>query len=108
MRDHRIRHLPVLDAGRLVGVVSDRDLHLIETLQDVDPEKVKVDEAMSTDPFVIDRRRALLDVVCEMVDHKYGSAIVVDGDRVIGVFTVVDALRLLSDLLQRGRTREAA
>lgn len=36
MRAHRIRHLPVLEAGKLVGIVSDHDLHLIETLPDSD------------------------------------------------------------------------
>jgi acetoin utilization protein AcuB len=37
MREQRIRHLPVLHQGRVVGIVTDRDLHLVETLQDVDP-----------------------------------------------------------------------
>ena len=40
MRDNEIRHLPVVEGERLVGIVSQRDLHLIETLKDVDPEKV--------------------------------------------------------------------
>lgn len=107
MRDHRIRHLPVLESGKLVGVVSDRDLHLIETLKDVDPDKVRVDEAMSPEPYVVDRRKPLIEVVSEMVEHKYGSAIVLDEERVIGVFTVIDALRLLGELLQRGRAKNA-
>ena len=37
MREARVRHLPVLDDDRLVGVVSAGDLHLMETLKDVDP-----------------------------------------------------------------------
>ena len=108
MRDRRIRHLPVLDSGRLVGVVSDRDLHLIESLKDVDPENVRVDEAMSPDPYTVDRRQPLIDVVADMVEQKIGSAIVLEEGRVVGVFTVVDALRLLGELLRRGRARAAA
>ncbi len=40
MRDRGIRHLPVLHQGKLVGVVTDRDLRLVETLRDVDPADV--------------------------------------------------------------------
>src|ERR1041385_8352156 len=49
MRGHRIRHLPVLEDGKLVGIVSDRDLHLMETLPDSDPDEITVDEAMTED-----------------------------------------------------------
>lgn len=45
MRAHGIRHLPVLERGRLVGLVSQRDLHLLETLRDVDPAHGTVEEA---------------------------------------------------------------
>ena len=38
MRKHDIRHLPVLDGGVLVGIVTDRDLHLVESLAGTDPE----------------------------------------------------------------------
>lgn len=44
MRERRIRHLPVLDGGHIVGVVSDRDLSFVETLADVDPRKVTVEK----------------------------------------------------------------
>ncbi|HEY6106961.1 MAG TPA: CBS domain-containing protein, partial [Anaeromyxobacteraceae bacterium] len=37
MRERNIRHLPVVDDGRLVGVISQRDLYLLETLRGVDP-----------------------------------------------------------------------
>jgi len=38
----------VLHGGKLVGMLSDRDLHLVESLQGVDPEKLRVEEAMSS------------------------------------------------------------
>jgi acetoin utilization protein AcuB len=104
MREHRIRHLPVLDAGRIIGVVSDRDLSFIETLPDVDPRKVTVEEAMSAEPYVVAPDSALDDVVSTMAARKYGSAIVAEHGRVVGIFTTVDACTAFAELLQTGRT----
>ena len=101
MRDHHIRHLPVLHGGKLVGVLSDRDLHLIETLRDVDPEEVTVEEAMSPTVYTVSPRAPLDGVVREMAHHKYGCAVIEDHGKVVGVFTTIDALRALHDLLER-------
>ncbi len=99
MREHRIRHLPVLHDGKIVGLVSDRDLHLIETLQDVDPRQVEVSEAMTQDPYVVPPDAPLDQVVATMAEKKYGSAIVVQNGKVVGIFTTVDACRAFADLL---------
>jgi acetoin utilization protein AcuB len=108
MREHHIRHLPVLADGKLVGVVTEGDLRLIETLKDVDQEQVLVEEAMTPDPYTIAPETSLEWVALEMAQHKYGSVIVVEHGRVVGVFTTVDALRALQDLLGRARRRRRA
>ncbi|HEX2568237.1 MAG TPA: CBS domain-containing protein [Polyangia bacterium] len=106
MREHRIRHLPVLEQGRLVGIVTERDLHLVETLRDVDPASVQVEEAMTPDPYAISPETSLEWVVSEMAEHKYGAAVVIDGrNKVLGVFTTVDAMHALQDLLADERRR---
>jgi len=99
MRKKRIRHLPVLHGGKLVGLVSLRDLHLIETLPDVEPDEVTVAEAMSTDVYCVAPEAPLKSVVTEMAKRKLGSAIVTRGRKVVGVFTTVDALRALGAAL---------
>lgn len=100
MNEHGIRHLPVLDGRKLVGIVSQRDLHFLETLQDVDPEVVTVSEAMSVDTYVVSTRATVRRVAETMAERKLGSAVVVDSrERVIGVFTTIDALRALAALL---------
>jgi acetoin utilization protein AcuB len=96
MRKYGIRHLPVLHANKPVGIVSLRDLHLVETLSDVDLEKVPVEEAMTTDLYVVGPDTPLSDVAAVMVERKVGSALVVDGKKVVGVFTTTDALRVLA------------
>ena len=105
MRDHHIRHLPVLHGGRLVGVLSDRDLHLIETLRDVDPDKVTVEEAMSPTVYAVSPRAGLDEVVRELAAHKYGCAVVEDNGKLVGVFTTVDAMRAFADLLETRLSR---
>lgn len=99
MHKHRIRHLPVLHGAKLVGVVSERDLALIETLRDVDPAKVQVEEAMTPDPYAATASTPLATVVREMADNKYGCAVIQQGSAVIGVFTTTDVCRVLADLL---------
>lgn len=99
MREFRIRHLPVLNGGKLVGIVSDRDLKGIMTLKDVDPKKITVSEALTEDPYQV-KADSYLDVVCaEMADHKYGSALVIDNGNLVGIFTWVDALNAFQELL---------
>jgi len=99
MREHNIRHLPVLRGAKIVGLVSDRDLNTLETLKDVDPHKVLVSEAMTEDPYLVSPDAALDEVVSTMADRKYGSAVVMQHDKVVGIFTTVDACRAFADLL---------
>jgi acetoin utilization protein AcuB len=111
MRKYDIRHLPVLHGGKLVGMLSQRDLHFIETLTDVDQETVAVSEAMTVDTYAVGLRGTLRKVAAEMADHRYGSAVIIDKDKVIGIITTVDCLRALSALLDEQRkpaSRDAA
>jgi len=100
MHEHGIRHLPVLHGGRLVGIVTDRDVHLVEALEDVDPLLVTVSDAMSTSVYSVAPETPLAEVANEMAERKYGSAVVMRGHHVAGIFTTVDACRLLVSLLR--------
>lgn len=100
MNEHRIRHLPVLSAGRVAGMLSQRDIALIETLKGVDPKTVLVEDAMSSIPFVTDVSTSVTEVAKEMAEHKYGSAIVTQASKVVGVFTTVDACRVLAEVFE--------
>lgn len=99
MYDHSLRHLPVLDGGKLVGILSERDIRLVETFKDVDPTKITVDEAYSPDPYITSPDSPLSDVCAEMALHKYGCALICDNHKLVGIFTWIDALNAFNDLL---------
>ena len=99
MREHGIRHLPVLSGGKLVGMLTDRDLHLVESLAGVDPQKVLVEDAMSQTVYAVTPDMPLDEVVSTMAERKYGSAVVMQNEKVVGIFTTVDACRTLAELL---------
>ncbi len=105
MREREVRHLPVVDGARLVGILSLQDLYMLETLRGIDPLTETVAEAMAADPLVVAPEAPLDEVALAMADHKYGSAVVVEQGTVVGVFTTVDALRALAALVRRGRRR---
>jgi acetoin utilization protein AcuB len=103
MRTLGIRHLPVLDGGKLVGILSQRDALFVETLRDVDSTKVPVEDAMSCDVYVVEPDASLMDVAHAMADHKYGCAVITDGPRIVGIFTTVDATRALAGIIEGKR-----
>ena len=99
MRGANVRHLVVMDGERLAGVVSQRDLYLIETLTEADPASAIVEEAMSVEPYIVSPMTPLAEVAKTMWRERHSSAIVVRDDQVVGIFTAMDALHALADLL---------
>lgn len=97
MREQRIRHLPVQDGGKLVGVLTDRDVKLASSFAGA--EDLKVEDVMTPDPFVVPSDASMDHVVAEMAEHKYGCAIIQDNGKVVGIFTATDGLRILGEQL---------
>jgi acetoin utilization protein AcuB len=100
MREFKIRHLPVLKGGKLIGILTDRDLALVESLKDVDPSKVPVEDACTPDPYIVSPEAHLHEVCHEMSRHKYGCVLVADNNKLVGLFTWVDALNAFTELLE--------
>lgn len=101
MRKHQVRHLPVLDGGKLVGVLSQRDLYFLETFRDVSLEGVSVEEAMTSDPYTVPPTASVVEIAQEMIGRKLGTVLVVEHGTVIGIFTAIDGLRALVDREKR-------
>ena len=95
-----IRHLPVLDGNQLVGIVSDRDIQMVNSMAGVKADDVPIEEAMSQSPYTVASTTPLEVCARHMAKHKLGSAVVVNANnKVVGVFTVTDGMNALADLL---------
>ena len=99
MRTLKIRHLPVCEGDQVVGMLSDGDLLRAESLHDADPTRIKASDVMTPSPYTVSPDAPLDEVVQEMARKKYGSAVVVDNRKVVGVFTATDALGAFAELL---------
>jgi hypothetical protein len=99
MQELKTRHLPVLEEGRLKGIISDRDVALAEAFG-LNPEQVSVEEAMCSEPYTVSSHTPLSRVARAMAAHKYTCAVVTDSGELRGIFTTTDALRALSEVLE--------
>jgi acetoin utilization protein AcuB len=102
MDTHRIRHIPVQDDGRVLGIVSERDLHHLvhSALPKADKSRLRVRHLLLPDPYVVEMTAPLDEVAAEMAARHLGSAIVLRHGRLAGVFTALDACRLLAEFLR--------
>lgn len=101
MAEHEIRHLPVTEDGRLVGVITQRDVALA-----LDPgldvpfhEELRVGTVCSLEAYVVEPETPLDAVVAEMARRRMGSALVARDGRLLGILTATDACRLLAEAL---------
>ncbi len=103
-----VRHLPVVADGAVVGVVSASDIDTLHRCPYADVSRATVADAMTPAPYVVSIYTPIDEVVRTMAEHRWGSAVVVDGQRhVRGIFTTVDALGLLAALTARRRDHAA-
>ena len=102
MRDGNVGVLPVVEDGRLRGIVTDRDLVVRGMAEGVDPDMMRVGECATWD-IVCARRDSTIDEAMEvMAECQIGRLPVVDVDnRVIGIVT-------LSSLALRSRKQDDA
>lgn len=96
------RMLPVVSEGRLVGIITDRDIraHI------GDLEQTKIDGVMTEKPITASPSTTLENAAQTLLSFKIGGLPVIENGRVVGVITTSDMLKAFLDIL--GATEEAS
>ena len=102
----RIRHMPVVDEGNIVGIVSQRDLFrsaLVTALgfgrktQTAVIKTIKIKEIMTEHVITISPDASVKEAARVMIDKKIGCLPVVDGENLVGLLTETDILRYFAE-----------
>jgi predicted transcriptional regulator len=91
MADNKLRHLLVCQDDRLLGVISDRDL--------AKPGKTAAD-VMARKPVTVDPQTALSPAVTMMMRKRISCLPVVEGEKLVGLFTTTDLIMTLQCAFQ--------
>jgi CBS domain-containing protein len=93
MASEDVGSLPVVESGRLVGIVTDRDLVVRVLAGERDPETTEISEVCSENPAVAQSDESLVDALTRMASEQVRRLPVVEGDQLVGVLAQADISR---------------
>jgi CBS domain-containing protein len=115
MRDYGISHVPVMESGRLAGMVSIEDIleniywpQRRQTRGEIVGEKIEtlgiaVKGIMASPVITVDSKTSLRDAEKQMHDHDVSCLCVVSNDRLVGIITKLDFLEPISQVAAQAR-----
>jgi len=96
MKIHSIRHLPVVEEGRLVGLVIESSLRPYLGL---DKQSLPIKEVMIINPIIIDPETSIDEAARLIYKYKIGGLPVVSQGKLVGIITVTDILEAFIELM---------
>jgi CBS domain-containing protein len=103
----RVRHFPVTEDGKVVGVVSQRDLYKAslgsvmkygEKAQRAFMEGIAVKEVMTEPVITIAPHTPVQEAARLMMANKIGCLLVLEGPQLVGIVTETDMLQLVAEM----------
>jgi CBS domain-containing membrane protein len=111
MRIKHVRHVPIVDPDNtFVGLMTHRDLlaQTISHLAEVDDEEqeyldrhIHIMNIMKTDVTTVEPEMDVCSAITMLLEHKYGCLPVVTDDKLVGIVTEADFMKLTLDLLRK-------
>ena len=93
MKQQDCGSIPVVEGGRLVGIVTDRDIVVRGIAAGVDPRTQRVSKVMSSDPVTVGPEEDVTDAEKKMADRQVRRLPVVEGGKLIGIIVTAQIAR---------------
>ncbi|MBC7254205.1 MAG: CBS domain-containing protein [Actinobacteria bacterium] len=112
IKEHGLRRFPVVEDGKLVGIVTDRDVRQADMSSAVVQERryveyildrIQVRGIMTPDPITVTPDTSIVEAARLILENKIGGLPVVEGGRLVGIITETDLIRTLVEMLEGGR-----
>ena len=98
MREQHCHHVPIMDGPRLYGILSREDLHELALRDRTSTAGLVAGDVCKQDVLTVAPMTSIVEVAQAMIDRQVGSALVTEGDVLVGIFTSTDALQLIAGL----------
>jgi len=101
MAEHDIRHLPVIESGTLVSVITEEDIVRVMEESGPDEETLRVRDGCEPEVYIVDLTERLDAVLLHMASTHIDCTLVVKHGRLVGIFTMRDACRCFGEWLRK-------
>lgn len=99
LKNYEIRHLPVIEDNRPIGIISTRDIKMLEKHNNA--LSLLARDIMTPSPYTISPDTPLERAAFDLSNYKIGSALIIDQDNSLtGIFTTTDALNALIEVIR--------
>lgn len=96
MREQKCHHVPIMDGPHLYGILSRDDLHELALRGTTSLEDLCAGDVCTRDLLTVNPMTPIVEVAQAMIERRVSSALVTDGDVLVGIFTSTDALQLIA------------
>jgi CBS domain-containing protein len=88
--------LPVVENGKPIGIVTERDILRRVAAKDIDMDKSKIEDIMTKNPVTINHDASILEATRLMSENNFRRLLVVKGGKLVGVVTAKDVIEVMS------------